>query len=51
MSQSNNLSPFHLAISVHDLALCRKFYGKFLGLEEGRSVQNGLTLIFMVINW
>ena len=37
MSQSNNLSPFHLAISVHDLALCRKFYGKTLGLEEGRS--------------
>ena len=37
MSESNNLSPFHLAISVHDLALCRKFYGKILGLEEGRS--------------
>ena len=37
MCQSNILSPFHLAISVHDLALCRKFYGKTLGLEEGRS--------------
>ena len=37
MSVTNNLSPFHLAISVHDLALCRKFYGKILGMKEGRS--------------
>ena len=37
MSVTNNLSPFHLAISVHDLALSRKFYGKILGMKEGRS--------------
>lgn len=31
------LSPFHLAVTVHDLNLARQFYGDFLGLEEGRS--------------
>jgi extradiol dioxygenase family protein len=31
------LSPFHLAIPVHDLAGARRFYGEVLGLEEGRS--------------
>nr|WP_225037058.1 VOC family protein [Winogradskyella sp. SM1960] len=29
--------PFHLAIPVHDLALCRDFYTNTLQLEEGRS--------------
>ena len=32
-----NLSPFHLAIPVHDLELCRDFYTNTLGFEEGRS--------------
>lgn len=32
-----NLSPFHLAIPVHDLAAARAFYGKLLGFVEGRS--------------
>ena len=31
------LSPFHLAFSVHDLDVAREFYGKVLGLPEGRS--------------
>jgi extradiol dioxygenase family protein len=31
------LTPFHLAIPVHDLAEARHFYGTLLGLEEGRS--------------
>jgi uncharacterized protein len=31
------LSPFHLAIPVHDLAAARKFYGEFFGCPEGRS--------------
>lgn len=31
------LSPFHLAIPVHDLALAKNFYGSILGLKEGRS--------------
>lgn len=31
------LSPFHLAIPVNDLDLCRNFYGKVLNCQEGRS--------------
>lgn len=31
------LSPFHLAIPVHNLAACRDFYTNTLNLEEGRS--------------
>jgi extradiol dioxygenase family protein len=31
------LSPFHLAIPVHDLAAARAFYGGSLGCPEGRS--------------
>jgi len=31
------LQPFHLAIPVHDIELCRAFYGGILELEEGRS--------------
>jgi len=32
-----SLSPFHLAIPVHDLDACRHFYGTVLGLERGRT--------------
>jgi extradiol dioxygenase family protein len=31
------LSPFHLAIPVHNLTECRDFYTNVLNLEEGRS--------------
>ena len=31
------LTPFHLAIAVHDLAAARTFYGTLLGGREGRS--------------
>jgi extradiol dioxygenase family protein len=31
------LTPFHLAIPVYDLDLCRNFYTNTLNLEEGRS--------------
>jgi extradiol dioxygenase family protein len=31
------LTPFHLAIPVHDLAAARAFYGELLGCAEGRS--------------
>ena len=31
------LSPFHLAIPVHNLEACRSFYRDTLGCEEGRS--------------
>ena len=33
----NPITPFHIAIPVHNLASCRKFYGEVLGCEEGRS--------------
>jgi extradiol dioxygenase family protein len=32
-----SLSPFHLAIAVHDLAAARAFYGGLFGCPEGRS--------------
>jgi extradiol dioxygenase family protein len=32
-----NLTPFHLAIPVHDLPAARRFYGEVFGLKEGRS--------------
>lgn len=31
------ITPFHIAIPVHNLAECRTFYRKILGCEEGRS--------------
>jgi uncharacterized protein len=31
------LTPFHLAIPVHDIGVARHFYGEVLGLERGRS--------------
>lgn len=31
------LTPFHLAIQVHDIAQARHFYGECLGFSEGRS--------------
>ena len=31
------LTPFHLAVPVHDIAAARKFYGGILGCPEGRS--------------
>lgn len=31
------LQPFHIAIPVHNLVECRKFYNEVLGCEEGRS--------------
>lgn len=33
------LTPFHLAIPVHDLAASRAFYGGLLGCPEGRSAE------------
>jgi extradiol dioxygenase family protein len=33
----STISPFHLAIPVHNLEECRSFYRDVLGLEEGRS--------------
>jgi len=32
-----NITPFHVAIPVHNLEGCRTFYREVLGCEEGRS--------------
>ena len=42
----SNLRPFHLAISVHDLAKAREFYGAVLGLSEGRSSDHWIDYDF-----
>ena len=34
------LSPFHLAVPVDDIAKAREFYGGVLGLAEGRSADH-----------
>ncbi|AXK72775.1 glyoxalase [Lysobacter sp. TY2-98] len=36
---SRRLTPFHLAIPVHDVAAARAFYGGVLGCAEGRSAE------------
>lgn len=33
----NRVNPFHLAIPVKDLQVCREFYKNILGCKEGRS--------------
>ena len=33
----SKLTPFHLAIPVDNIPVCRKFYREILGCEEGRS--------------
>ena len=42
----NNISPFHLAIPVDNLSLCRKFYGNILNCEEGRSAAHWVDFNF-----
>lgn len=40
------ISPFHLAIPVHDLAAARKFYGDFFGCPQGRSSDEWIDFDF-----
>ncbi len=35
-----SISPFHVAIPVHNLSECRTFYRDVLGCEEGRSADH-----------
>jgi extradiol dioxygenase family protein len=42
----NNVSPFHLAIPVDNLSLCREFYGNILNCEEGRSASHWVDFNF-----
>ncbi|PWV83198.1 VOC family protein [Halomonas sp. A11-A] len=41
-----SLSPFHLAIPVHDLPAARTFYGEVFGLAEGRSSEQWVDFDF-----
>ncbi|HZH57324.1 VOC family protein [Yanghanlia caeni] len=41
-----SLSPFHLAIPVHDLPAARRFYGEVFGLPEGRSSEHWVDFDF-----
>ena len=34
---TTTITPFHIAIPVHNLAECRKFYSEVLNCKEGRS--------------
>lgn len=43
---SNQLRPFHLAIPVDNLELCRKFYRDVLELSEGRSSDHWVDFDF-----
>ena len=40
------LTPFHLAITVRDLASARAFYGEVLGCAEGRSADEWVDFDF-----
>ena len=40
----NKVQPFHIAIPVHNLEECRKFYTKTLKCEEGRSSEHWVDL-------
>jgi len=40
------ISPFHLAIPVNDLTVCREFYGGILNCEEGRSASQWVDFNF-----
>ena len=41
-----NLQPFHLAITVRDIAAARAFYGGLLGCPEGRSADTWVDFDF-----
>lgn len=40
------ITPFHLAIPVNNLKVCRDFYGKILNCEEGRSASHWVDFNF-----
>jgi extradiol dioxygenase family protein len=40
------LTPFHLAVPVHDLDAARQFYGQTLGFPEGRSSDHWIDFDF-----
>lgn len=43
---SSKLRPFHLAVPVHNIEECRKFYGEILDMKEGRSSDHWVDFDF-----
>ena len=43
-------SPFHLAIPVHSMEKARDFYGRVLGLKEGRRSDNKWQVLLNTAN-
>ncbi|WP_293293946.1 VOC family protein [Allomuricauda sp.] len=41
-----SISPFHVAVPVHNLEECRTFYRDVLGCEEGRSAEHWVDFNF-----
>jgi extradiol dioxygenase family protein len=41
-----NITPFHVAVPVHNLQECRTFYRDVLGCEEGRSAEQWVDFNF-----
>ena len=44
MEIASEVSPFHLAIPVWNLEICRNFYIEIIGCKEGRSSDNWVDL-------
>lgn len=42
----NEISPFHLAVPVHNLEECRRFYRETLKMKEGRSSDHWVDFDF-----
>jgi extradiol dioxygenase family protein len=42
----STIQPFHIAIPVHNLGECRKFYNNVLGCSEGRSSEHWVDFNF-----
>jgi len=42
-------SPFHIAIPVHSMDHARDFYGRVLGLKEGRRSDNKWQVSYYII--
>jgi extradiol dioxygenase family protein len=43
---ARTLTPFHIAVPVHDIEAARKFYGDVMGFAEGRSADTWVDFNF-----
>ena len=44
LGMQNEISPFHVAVPVHDLEACRRFYCDLLGCTIGRTADHWIDL-------